>query len=224
MHTYHPPVDKLLSLGEVKIRDKWMNYADLGLTRQEIPALIRLATDADLHWEDKDGLDVWAPLHAWRALAQLGAVEAIEPLVNQIDELDEDDWYGEELPTVLQMLGPRALGPLESYLMQSAQQSNPGLGYFTATEAVEKIGAKYLEARAKAITLLTNLLANYATQNESFNAKLIDSLLELRGRKALALIAAAIHNESVDTSIVNWQNVQEDFRLPSTSKPADYVE
>jgi HEAT repeat protein len=31
-------------------------------------------------WADQNSMEVWAPVHAWRALGQLRAEEAIKPL------------------------------------------------------------------------------------------------------------------------------------------------
>jgi hypothetical protein len=47
----------------------------------QVPELIRMALDEDLHWADTESAEVWAPLHAWRTLAQLRAEAAVEPLI-----------------------------------------------------------------------------------------------------------------------------------------------
>ena len=75
----------------------------LGLTSEHIPALIRMATDEELNWANADSLEVWAPVHAWRALGQLHAEEAIEPLMRLFHEHDDSDWVGEELPIVYEI-------------------------------------------------------------------------------------------------------------------------
>src|SRR5579864_7878643 len=45
-------------------------------------------------------------VHAWRALGQLRAVEAVEPLLELFDRLEDDDWVHEELPAVFGLIGP----------------------------------------------------------------------------------------------------------------------
>src|SRR2546421_13036934 len=81
--TYPPPVNKLLTYGASKsvLWQNWPNYAELGLGPEHIPDLIRMATDNELLWADSESLEVWAPIHAWRALGQFRAEAAIEPLL-----------------------------------------------------------------------------------------------------------------------------------------------
>jgi len=65
----------------------------LGLGPQHVPDLIRMALDDELYWADSDSLEVWAPIHAWRALGQLRAEAAVQPLTRllaRIDDFDDD--------------------------------------------------------------------------------------------------------------------------------------
>ena len=99
--TYPPPVNKLLTYGASKAQlwQNWPNYAELGLGPEHIPDLIRMATDNELLWADSESLEVWAPIHAWRALGQLRAEAAIEPLLTLFEVPDEEDneWAMDEL-------------------------------------------------------------------------------------------------------------------------------
>ena len=45
---YPPPVKQLLSLCEVR-RDETRDYAALGISPKDVPELIRMATDQELH-------------------------------------------------------------------------------------------------------------------------------------------------------------------------------
>ena len=50
--SYTEPVAKLLNCGAVAPESsprQWFDYRDLGLTEENIPELIRMATDLDLH-------------------------------------------------------------------------------------------------------------------------------------------------------------------------------
>ena len=92
--SYTDPAAQLLTYGGVVGRtrdDNWPDYRDLGLTEESIPDLIRMATDLDPRDPRTDGSEVWAPLHAWRALAQLQAVEAAGPLVHLFAQLEHND-------------------------------------------------------------------------------------------------------------------------------------
>lgn len=81
---YQPPVSKLLTYGDLnKMKLKsWPNYViRLGFTAEHIPELLRMISDRVLWEADSDSLEVWATAHAWRTLAQLGAIELIDPLM-----------------------------------------------------------------------------------------------------------------------------------------------
>lgn len=97
------------------------DYVDaLGLTRDDVPQLLEVAREwlepfpepeAD---EDYDPA-VFAPMHAWRGLAQLRAPEAVALLIAMTGPMDErgDDWHLEEFPTRLRAdrrAEPRAAG------------------------------------------------------------------------------------------------------------------
>ena len=97
----------------------------LGLTKEHIPDLIRMATDLDLHNLRRESPEVWAPLHAWRALAQLRAVEAANPLVLLFEQLKDDDW----LP------GRAANGPFDD-----RPGRDPDAERFLADDGIEEIG------------------------------------------------------------------------------------
>jgi hypothetical protein len=51
-NSFAPPVDQLLTYGEGQIvsSDNWPNYLASGLGPEQIPELIRLATDEELIW------------------------------------------------------------------------------------------------------------------------------------------------------------------------------
>ncbi|MBW4481472.1 MAG: hypothetical protein KME14_02905 [Tildeniella torsiva UHER 1998/13D] len=131
--TYEPPVAELLSYGEAEgnTSNDWPNYVqNLGLTAEHVPTLIHMVQDEQL-WKlfmgnfDKEddftdaGIDpeaaLWAPIHAWRSLGQLQAIEAIPPLV-QILQQHDLDWCWEELPQVFGLMGAGALDPSEELL------------------------------------------------------------------------------------------------------------
>ena len=72
------PVSQLLTLGETPIHGS-RNYLKMSFTREHIPDLIRLVEDEELRnlpWDEKGNVppQVYSQVHAWRALAQLGAV------------------------------------------------------------------------------------------------------------------------------------------------------
>jgi hypothetical protein len=89
-YPYTPPVDQLLQLGDARYRREWPDYLGLGLDSEHVPDLIRMAIDSALNDAPSDSLEVWAPAHAWCALARLHAAEATEPLTQSLAQRREE--------------------------------------------------------------------------------------------------------------------------------------
>lgn len=109
-NSYQPPVDKLLTYGDAQgATDNWPDYLALGLTADHVPELIRMALDPELYSVDWNHPQFSAPIHALRALGQLHAEAAIDPLIPLLDKTDDDDGLAEELPVVFAAIGPAAI-------------------------------------------------------------------------------------------------------------------
>lgn len=212
---YTPPVDKLLTYGEAKsvVPDQWPNYPELGLKPEHIPDLIRMATDEKLNWADSESLEVWAPIHAWRALGQLQAEAAVGPLLALFEDLEDSDWVMEELPEVFGMIGSAALPALAAYI---ADVSFDEEARISAIPSVEKIGMRWPEARLASIALLMKQLELFAENEPEINGFLVLGLIELKATEALPLIEQAFAARRVDLTIMgDWGDVQIEFGLKS---------
>src|SRR5690348_17309169 len=93
--SYPPPVPRLFEVRsprESADPQRWPDYRALGIGPEHLPDLIRMAQDWRRHWSDEEESPaVWAHVHAWRALGQLGVVEAIEPLLGLLTDMQEAD-------------------------------------------------------------------------------------------------------------------------------------
>ena len=215
---YSSPVDKLLTLGkpESTSRESWPNYLELGLAPEHIPELIRMATDpvfrgpeAAEESEEEDP-DFWAPLHAIHALGQLHAETAIEPLVNLLAELNDDEWMFEELPLVFGMLGPAAIPALSAYL---ADTSHEMYSRSYASNGIIEIAERYPESREECIAIISKQLENFEENDEELNAFLVTNLLQIKAVETLSLIERAYKADKVDDFIVNLDDVLVGFGL-----------
>lgn len=210
---YPPPLDRLLGLGALFTRGReWRDYGQMGIGPEHVPDLIRMACDSDLNEAFEDDPRVYAPLHAWRALGQLGAPEAAGPLALLLVRLPEDDSANEELPEVLGMIGgDAAVGAAFGLL------SNPVLKERTrisAAGALEEIGKRHPELRDRCVALLMGQLKRYAGQPEGLNSFLVHDLVELGAVEAAPLIQAAFEADCVDTLMRgDWEDVQVDMGL-----------
>jgi HEAT repeat protein len=158
---YSGPVQQLIRLGDDQ-ESKWPDYLKMGLSQEDIPELIRLVQDVDLRWmvvgpEDEDPPEWVAQIHAWRALGQLKAEEAIPALLgilHQVDD-DDDDWAGEELIDVFAMIGPAAIQPLATYLADSEHKT---YARAAAADSLEEIARFFPESRDECVTGLASAL------------------------------------------------------------------
>ena len=206
--SYTPPVEQLLTYGEGQsyLPENWPNYLELGLGPEQIPDLIRMATDDALNWADSDSLEVWAPIHAWRALGQLRAEAAVEPLLTLFEALDDSDWVMEELPEVFAMIGPAALPALATYI---ADVSHDVEARISAIPSVEKIGIRWPEARSASVALLMEQLEWFTENEPEVNGFLVLGLVELHATEAASLIERAFAARRVDLMIMgDWVDAQ----------------
>ena len=206
---YGPPVDRLLTLGDLRGEREWRDYRQYGLGPEHVPDLIRMATDDELNWSDSESAEVWAPVHAWRALGQLHAEEAVGPLLDQFAGLDDSDWFNEDMPEVFSLIGPVAIPALQTYLNDPAHGEWPRV---TATRCLAKIGQDHPDARSACAAALAGQLEAYRDNGDILNAHLILGLAELRATEALPLIEQAFAANAVDLTLMgDWEDVQIEF-------------
>ena len=84
--------------------------------------LIRMATDRQLTTEEADDLEFAAPVYAIHILKELHAEEAIEPLLSQFDNID-DDWIQSELTSFYVAIGPVAIPAIKAYLVDPSHSN-----------------------------------------------------------------------------------------------------
>ena len=64
----------LYELGEADRRRGWHDYLQYEFDQSDVPALLELVADDALNHANVKSKEVWVPLHAWRALGQIGSV------------------------------------------------------------------------------------------------------------------------------------------------------
>jgi len=209
LSTYTDPVAKLLDYGVCRHFEEWPDYLELGLTRQHILELIRMASDGELNWADSDSLEVWAPVHSWRALGQLHAEEAIEPLLQLFHELENSDSIAEELPSVFQLIGPKALHALADYLAEDSHGTFPRV---TAAHSLERIGNAYPESKEPCLLVLKEQLERFRDNDPILNAFVISYLVDLQAVECLPLVKQAFDHDSVDVMVAgDLEDVEIEF-------------
>src|SRR4051794_32036441 len=215
--SYPPPVQRLFKLRSARENSDpklWPEYLKLGIGPEHVPDLIRVAQGWRRHWfEEEETLAVWAHIHAWRALGQLGAVEAIGPLLGLLTDTQEegDDWSIEEIPVVLAQIGAASIEPIAAYL------NSPGPDVYSKSAAaggLAKLARRSPDLRDRIVGILTEALARYATQDPELNGLLLIDLLKLKAAEAIPVIREAFRADRIDESMAGgWGDVRREFKL-----------
>jgi len=225
IYSYAPPVSELLAVGDPRQRPGWVDYAALGLAEEHVPELIRMLQDEDLHWADGESDEVWAPLHAWRALGTLQAEAAIQPLVGLLPWIDayDDDWVMEDLPDVFERIGEAAVPALAIFL---ADDRHGLWARVTAASSLGKIGQAHPEARDVCIAALSTQLVHFNTVEKELNGFIVNALVDLKAVEAAPVMEQAFAADKVDISILgDWEDAQIALGLldKRLTPPPEYV-
>jgi hypothetical protein len=224
MSDYPPPVSRLLQRGEPLVTDKsWRYYLDLGLGPEHVPDLIRMVLDRELNEGDPESTEVWAPIHAWRALGQLRAVEAVGPLLEALQESDDrgDDWGLEELPEVFARIGPAAVPALADFLADAGRGLH---SRWAVADTLQRIARQHPEARDECVRLLTRQLERARDNDPVLNGVLIGVLCDLEAAEAAPLMERAFAAGWVDESIAGgWEHARYDLGLRA-EPPQGHIE
>jgi hypothetical protein len=206
MQPYKPPVAGLLELGYPNEQPRWLDYATFGIGPEHVPELIRLVRDKELldsipNTEEEDPR-WYGYIHAWRALGQLRAPEAIEPLVELLAAQSDDDawsdWVNEEVPRVLAMIGPAAMPAVAARLEGHREGRWPAVGY---GNALAEIAKQHPDTRAEAVGHITRSLEAATDNDDALNGFLISDLIDLEATESWPVIEHAFATGSVDESI-----------------------
>jgi len=200
---YSPAVSQLIQMGEEKARGPWPDYLELGISAEHIPELLHILADIEAFWPegDTESVEVSAPIHAWRALGQLRAQEAVNHLIELIIKNEElnVDWVMEEIPEVLGMIGPVSIPAIQDYLLNSEKKEWASV---TLGHCLTEIGKRNPQSRSACIAALEAGLENYSQNKHSVNGFLISYLGDLKAVEAAPLVERAYQANAVDLSIM----------------------
>lgn len=204
---YPDPVAKLLTFGENALEaEEWRDYKSDGLTAEHIPTLIELAQDEELYYEAWPDPAARAPIHAWRALGQLQAVDALDMLLRLMDLWQDEEWVVLDMPIVIAMLGPSVLDTLGDAFERVRGNDITGA---TIVEAIHEIAQRTPEVQPQCVAVLTAELENYGQNHRWVNARLVHALTELNIVDAAPLMEKAFAADAVDLSLMgDWESVQ----------------
>jgi HEAT repeat protein len=193
-------VRRLILIGPAEF-DSELDYRAEGISEADSPELIRVLNDNELAWNGVERPEIFAQIHAWRALVQLKVEAAIAPLiellVNNDSDGEFDEWIIEELPDVLARFGPPALPQLVEALRNEANSQWAGMHL---CETLGKLVDAHPECLTTVIEVMTRKLERAAENNSKTNAALVGQLEKLHGAAAWPVIEAAFAVNAVDIS------------------------
>ena len=189
----------LFDLGKVDPGREWQDYLEYGLDGSDVPALVELVADDALNQADVQSNEVWVPLHAWRALGQIGSDKAITPLIALFDRLVDDDWAQDELPEVLGMIGQPAIVPLSVLLNETHHDE---FARAMAADALAEIVKRSPSCREQVIKCFQDYMSHPDESARILNGLLISWLLDLDAKETIDDIRHLFQKSCVDVTIV----------------------
>ncbi len=219
--SYPAPLDKLLTYGDARQGlANWADYLALGFGPEHISDLMRMTTDMALNLADSESLEVWAPAHALRVLGALHAQEIVRPMLAFLEEpgMDSEEWFINEFPYVVGMIGPVVLPELAEFLADLSHKESVRI---TVTTCIEKIAEKWPDAREQCITILTRQLEKLDENEPDVNAFIVLSLVTMHAIEAAPVIKRAFDADSVELSIMgDWNEAQIELGLKKREERA----
>jgi hypothetical protein len=152
-----------------------------------------------------------AVVHAWYALGQIRAREAIQPLIGLLNFSDatDFDWGSEIIPKALAKIGEQAVAATLRFVEDS---SNREFARFSALNVFEYFVKQHQPPRetlAPWIAALSRLLEAHARNGHEFNAFIIVALLKLKAVEAADVIERAFASGWVGEFIYgDWDEVR----------------
>ncbi len=211
---YTQPVAALLNYADCRKLDSdhpnWVDYPQqFGFTAADIPELVQMAIDPEISQLDSDRIEVWASVHAWRALAQLQATEAIEPLIKLFGQ--DDDWLMIDMPKVFSRIGATAVAPLIACVSDNERDVEARI---LAVNCLTRIAMDHPDLREQCVQAIVHELEQFETNSEEINTMLINSILDLKLAEAAPLVEQVYASGQVDQFMVGtWASVQVELGL-----------
>ncbi len=193
---YQPPLDALLTLGDVTAEELERRRNELGIGQEHVPELIRMLRDRELATAMGDTPEAWAPMHALHILADLDLSAHVEELVPLLDV--DFDMVSDELIEMLGSVGEPAIAPLQTYL---ADRSRWVWGRSRAADGLRMIAEQQPETRDRVVAFLSEQLRTAEDDYEEAVSGVVSALADLKAVEALPLIRRAFELGKVDETI-----------------------
>lgn len=210
---YSFPLNSLFELGSPdELPDDFL-YQTLDFKSENIPELIQILSDNSLSKEIDDPLLGWVPMHAWRTLGELNAIEAIPALLHLLQRIDcqEGSEIQSEIPNILAQFGEAALEPTTRFLADSA---NGIWSRVFSIDVILKIAESHSSLSETCREILHHQFEKMAEQNVIVNTALMSGLIDFKSFNSLPLMEKGFEEGLLDTMLRgDWEDVQIDMGL-----------
>lgn len=208
--------EKLENFGDPRLSSGWAtgrpDYVhQLSLTEEDIPQLLSVTREwiECTDWpDDENDMSVYAPIHAWRSLGQLKAIEALPLLLEMNVYMAENDhdWHLSEFPDVFSLLGPSIIPQLAEFLTDHNQNEYARI---CCAHGLTRIAQQHSNTRLQVIEVITQQLCQDNPELDSFNGLLIGYLLDLRATESAEAIERTFAANCVDLFVCgDWHDVR----------------
>ena len=198
--SYSFPVAQLLTHGAATgdRPEEWFDYVGhYKLGKDDVPMLLRLAGEGGSNNAQFEPDPV--PLHACRALGQLGVGSAARALVKRLG--DCSDALGESVLFALSMVGLPGLKALEGFF------DSPDIDMWVQIRVAEGVAVfadRNPAHRTRCVTFLMQALSRSAQWQATVNGFLVYYLVELKATEASSVIEQAFLRNQVDEDVLGW--------------------
>lgn len=175
-----------------------MYATELNLDDSDIDDLISVLTCEDLNNAPSQSPEVWATVHAWRALGHLKTPQAIAPMISIFDRLCDDEWALEELHSVFAAIGEPAITPLSQFLQSPGREE---FSYVLAASALTQIALQAPSLRARILDIFSHYMQSPQESAYNFNGLLISNLIDLEAVELIEEIRSIYECNCVDECI-----------------------
>ena len=211
---YPPSVYPLFDHGPVKVKahdiDNWFDYVGhYDLDEVDVIDLIEMM-GRSRRANPKHPNDRYAPIHACRALAQLGDMVAEEYFVYLVEQ-GKDKVLAKNAAAALTVWGRANLANRKDYFDDPRMAAQTRIGI---VEEVWQLGLRLPQLRDDCVEFLTTMLSQYEKYPYDLNGSFVLGLVKLKATEASDLIEQALASGKANDEISgSWAAVQVELGL-----------
>jgi hypothetical protein len=211
LEIYSGPLAALLSLGEPQLgRIDAIDYRQrhsIDTSHREL--LERMVVDPVFTQGEIDQTAAYAPIHAWRALAQLADPRSLPLLFEHLLDPEVGDWDYEELPEVIARCGAAALPQALEHHHTCFLDDDDEPTVLAMQRVLALIAERDPSTRATVVERLRWVVADPQSGRETSRASACAHLAELRAVECLTLIEQAYADGMVDSQYADLPSLRQ---------------